>query len=85
MTLIPAQAQARQALLQQLTPLIREAGKVVMAVYATDFDVTRKGDESPVTQADQKAEAVILAGLAQLAPGVPVVAEEAVVINKIYF
>jgi 3'(2'), 5'-bisphosphate nucleotidase len=78
MTLLSAQAQARQALLQQLTPLIREAGKVVMAVYATDFDVTRKGDESPVTQADQKAEAVILAGLALLAPGVPVVAEEAV-------
>lgn len=65
-------------LLEQLTPLIREAGRVIMDIYATDFDVTKKGDESPVTQADQKAEAVILAGLAKIAPDIPVVAEEAV-------
>jgi 3'(2'), 5'-bisphosphate nucleotidase len=78
MTLPLADVQARQVLLQKLTPLIREAGKVVMAVYATDFDVTRKGDDSPVTQADQQAESVILAGLARIAPGIPVVAEEAV-------
>ena len=66
------------ALLEQLTPLMRDAGQVIMDIYATDFDVTKKGDESPVTQADQKAETVILAGLAKIAPGIPVVAEEAV-------
>jgi 3'(2'), 5'-bisphosphate nucleotidase len=66
------------SLLERLTPLIRDAGRVIMDIYATNFDVTRKGDDSPVTQADQKAEAVILAGLAQVAPGIPVVAEEAV-------
>jgi 3'(2'), 5'-bisphosphate nucleotidase len=66
------------ALLEQLNPLMRDAGQVIMDIYATDFDVTKKGDESPVTQADQKAEAVILAGLAKIAPGIPVVAEEAV-------
>jgi 3'(2'), 5'-bisphosphate nucleotidase len=70
-------------LLESLRPLIREAGQVIMDIYATDFDVTRKGDESPVTIADQKAEAVILAGLAQLAPGIPVVAEEAVAAGQI--
>lgn len=71
------------ALLEQLTPLIRDAGKVIMDIYATDFDVTKKGDESPVTQADQKAETVILAGLAKIAPGIPVVAEEAVAAGNI--
>lgn len=71
------------SLLEQLTPLIRDAGKVIMDIYATDFDVTKKGDESPVTQADQKAEAVILAGLAKIAPGIPVVAEEAVSAGQI--
>ncbi len=71
------------SLLEQLTPLIRDAGKVIMDIYATDFDVTKKGDESPVTQADQKAEEVILAGLARIAPGVPVVAEEAVAAGHI--
>ena len=57
------------ALLESLVPLIREAGAVIMDIYATDFDVTKKGDDSPVTQADERAEAVILAGLARLAPG----------------
>ena len=71
------------ALLEQLTPLIRDAGQVIMDIYATDFDVTKKGDESPVTQADQKAEAVILAGLKQIAPDIPVVAEEAVAAGDI--
>lgn len=71
------------SLLDQLTPLIRDAGQVIMDIYATDFDVTQKGDDSPVTQADQRAEDVILAGLAKIIPGVPVVAEEAVAAGKI--
>lgn len=74
---------AAPALLDALVPLIRDAGRVIMDIYATDFDVTQKGDDSPVTQADQRAEDVILAGLAQIAPGVPVVAEEAVAAGKI--
>jgi 3'(2'), 5'-bisphosphate nucleotidase len=40
--------------------------------------VERKADESPVTAADRQAEEIILEGLARLAPGVPVIAEEAV-------
>jgi 3'(2'), 5'-bisphosphate nucleotidase len=47
-----------------------------MAVFEGDFDVKLKADESPVTVADQVAEAVILEALGRLAPGVPVVAEE---------
>jgi 3'(2'), 5'-bisphosphate nucleotidase len=70
-------------LLTQLTPLVRDAGRVIMDIYATDFDVSRKDDASPVTVADQQAEAVILAGLAKIAPGVPVVAEEAVAAGHI--
>lgn len=61
-----------------LTCLIRDAGRVVMAVYADAIKVDSKADNSPVTQADREAETVILAGLAQLAPDIPVVAEEAV-------
>jgi 3'(2'), 5'-bisphosphate nucleotidase len=58
--------------------LARQAGQVVMAIYATDFAVQGKADASPVTLADQQAEDVILAGLRALAPDVPIVAEEAV-------
>jgi 3'(2'), 5'-bisphosphate nucleotidase len=50
---------------------------VVLDVYAGDFAVDRKGDASPVTEADRRAEAVIVETLERLAPGVPIVAEEA--------
>jgi len=68
---------AADALLMPLAGLAREAGAAVMAVYASDFSVRGKSDASPVTAADEQAEAIILAGLARLAPGIPVVAEEA--------
>jgi len=58
--------------------LVRDAGALVMAVYASDFAVRGKADASPVTLADEQAEALITARLLALAPGVPVVAEEAV-------
>lgn len=64
-------------LLDALVPLIREAGEAVMAVYATDFAVSGKADDSPVTEADRRAEDIITAGLQRLAPDVPVVGEEA--------
>ncbi|MGE3302652.1 MAG: 3'(2'),5'-bisphosphate nucleotidase CysQ [Hyphomonadaceae bacterium] len=59
-----------------LEDLALAAGREIMAVYATNFETTRKTDGSPVTIADRRAEALILEGLSRLAPGVPVVAEE---------
>ena len=50
---------------------------VVMDVYRSDFDVAIKDDASPVTEADEAAEAVILERLAQSHAATPVVAEEA--------
>lgn len=70
-------------LLDDLIPLIREAGRVVMDVYGSAFDVETKGDDSPVTEADRRAEAVILAGLRALTPTIPVVAEEAAAAGEI--
>lgn len=64
-------------LLDALIDLVLEAGDAVMAVYAGDHGVETKADASPVTRADTEAEAVILAGLARLAPEIPVIAEEA--------
>ncbi len=54
------------------------AGQAAMRIYATDFAVSYKDDQSPVTAADHASEAVILGGLAELAPGIPVIAEESV-------
>lgn len=65
------------ALLEDLIPVAREAGRIIMEIYATDFAVRGKNDASPVTEADEKAEAVILAALAILTPEIPVISEEA--------
>ncbi len=63
-------------LLEAAAALAVKAGAEVMAVYATAFSVHGKPDDSPVTAADQRAEAVILAGLRALTPALPIVAEE---------
>ncbi|BAL25871.1 3'(2'),5'-bisphosphate nucleotidase CysQ [Azoarcus sp. KH32C] len=73
----------RTELLEAVIRIVREAGDVVMDVYETDFAVRGKDDASPVTEADERAEAVILAGLARLTPEIPVVAEEAVAAGRI--
>lgn len=62
--------------LDEVLDIAHEAAQLVMGVYATPFEVARKGDDSPVTEADRRAEEHILARLARLDPGVPVVAEE---------
>lgn len=51
--------------------------------YRGDFDVRRKSDRSPVTDADEAAERTILDGLAELTPHLPVVAEEEVAAGRI--
>jgi 3'(2'), 5'-bisphosphate nucleotidase len=67
----------RAALLEQLLPVARAAGDEILAVYATDFEVRDKSDASPVTEADERAEALILRELARITPEIPVVSEEA--------
>lgn len=66
-------------MLNRLIGIAREAGDVILDHYARqDLGVTDKGDGSPVTLADEAAEAVILKALAAAWPDIPVVAEEAV-------
>ncbi|MBI3899519.1 MAG: 3'(2'),5'-bisphosphate nucleotidase CysQ [Gammaproteobacteria bacterium] len=54
-----------------------EAGRRILAVYAHEFGVTAKGDGSPVTAADDAAQAVIVERLTQLTPQIPILSEEA--------
>jgi 3'(2'), 5'-bisphosphate nucleotidase len=63
--------------LQDVIEITREVGAAVLEVYGNPCAVRRKDDGSPVTEADERAQAVICARLAQLTPGVPVIAEEA--------
>lgn len=59
-----------------LLGLARAAAAAIMPIYAAPIHSRAKADRSPVTDADEAAEAVILAGLERLTPGLPVVAEE---------
>jgi 3'(2'), 5'-bisphosphate nucleotidase len=52
------------------------AGRAIMAVYDGHIAVADKSDGSPTTAADSAAEEIILAELAKVLPGVPVLAEE---------
>ncbi|EFL89571.1 3'(2'),5'-bisphosphate nucleotidase CysQ [Ahrensia sp. R2A130] len=60
-----------------LPQLCADAGHVIMDVRETCFQVEAKGDDSPVTLADTRAEAIVLNGLATAFPDIPVIAEEA--------
>lgn len=68
----------RKALLAGMCEAVVKASGVIMHHYENDIEVMEKGDRSPVTIADQKAEVIILEELKRIAPGIPVVAEESV-------
>lgn len=57
------------------------AAEAILGVYRREIIAHEKADGSPVTEADQKAEAIILAHLA--ASGLPVLAEESVAAGHI--
>ena len=59
------------------------AGRFALGHFGRDLEVERKADASPVTAADQAAEASILSALGRVAPQFPVVAEEAVAAGSV--
>ncbi|WP_433740642.1 3'(2'),5'-bisphosphate nucleotidase CysQ [Pseudomonas putida] len=71
------------ALLEDVIGIARAAGEVVMQVYRSDFEVRGKVDASPVTEADERAEALILQALAVRTPQIPVISEEAAAAGQV--
>ena len=64
-------------LVQVMRDLALEAGDRIMEIYnADDFDVKVKSDDSPVTEADEAADALISAGLRAAFPDVLLITEE---------
>jgi len=64
-----------------LIPVIRrlalEAGDRILEIYESpDFEVKAKSDASPVTEADEAADALISAGLRAAFPDLPLITEE---------
>jgi 3'(2'), 5'-bisphosphate nucleotidase len=60
----------------ELGDLAAEAGRLILPLWNTGLEVIEKADKSPVTEADRRAEALILEGLARRFPNLPVISEE---------
>jgi len=66
-----------EKLVNIMRSLALEAGDKIMEIYsADDFDVKVKSDDSPVTEADEAADALISAGLRAAFPDVVLITEE---------
>jgi len=63
-------------ILDVIEPLALAAGRRIMEIQRAGFDAEVKADASPVTQADRDAERIILDGLRQNFPDLPIIAEE---------
>ena len=70
-------------LMRDLVNLAITAGHEIMAIYASGFSARAKQDLTPVTEADEAAEKVILSGLARIEPTTPVISEEAASAGRI--
>lgn len=62
--------------LGELVAATQQAGDAILAIYAQDFEVELKGDNSPLTEADRAANAVLMAFLSSHHPDIPVISEE---------
>lgn len=61
---------------QESRQLARRAGAAILEVYAGSFSVEHKADDSPLTAADMASHRLIVRGLGELTPEIPVLSEE---------
>ncbi len=62
----------------RLAEIVEAAAGLILPLWRTGLTVESKVDESPVTEADRRGEALIIEHLSRAFPGIPVVAEEEV-------
>ena len=63
-------------LAKRLVQPVRDAGKEIMQIHAAGVVADTKADGSPVTMADDAAEAILLHALREIAPDIAVISEE---------
>ncbi len=64
------------ALLAPVIEVAKQAGRKIMEIYESDFQVEQKADHTPVTAADTAAHQIIVQELGALTPEIPVLSEE---------
>ena len=60
----------------KINNIVYDAGKAILDIYDTSFEVETKSDDSPLTQADKNSHLVIESGLNFLFPNIPILSEE---------
>ena len=60
----------------ELAEICEAAAALILPLWRSGLAVQHKADESPVTEADQSGEALILKALAERFPDIPVISEE---------
>ncbi len=63
-------------MIQSIIKLAEEAGEKILRFYNEKIEVTSKGDNSPLTQADLAAHHHIVHGLKDITPNIPIISEE---------
>jgi 3'(2'), 5'-bisphosphate nucleotidase len=63
--------------LDELTDIVSRAAAAIVAIDHASIGWRAKSDSSPVSTADEAANAVIIEGLSRWMPGLPIVSEEA--------
>ena len=66
-----------RGLLDEVRRIAAAAANRILRVYHSPFEVRRKSDASPLTEADLASHRTIVEGLRALAPDIPVLSEEA--------
>ena len=56
--------------------IAKEAGRAILSMYDGEIEVEMKDDQSPLTAADKASHEVIIAGLQQHFPEIPILSEE---------
>jgi len=62
--------------IKEIVRISKLAGEEIMKIYAQDFEVFEKNDESPLTMADKNANDIIINELISLYPNIPYISEE---------
>jgi 3'(2'), 5'-bisphosphate nucleotidase len=71
----------RSRLLPLVADIAQQAGQAILEVYAENFEVDYKEDESPLTRADLASHCIIQDALAALTPDIPLLSEESAEID----
>jgi 3'(2'), 5'-bisphosphate nucleotidase len=65
-----------KSLCDSCVEIAREAGRKILEIYDTEFDIEHKDDKSPLTNADMASHHTIVEALSALTPDIPILSEE---------